>query len=203
MMNLIYLIVGFGVAMGLIVIGAVVLFQRIADRARMNHNGPFIPKVPMAGIGSFAGPGAALSRLGQNNTAHRTLNTIIMRPTLSGKIFNLFLIGLMMFLMFSPGGEAYRSEPLLVLIVASATLFVLLHVALYEVSYDADGITAPNWYYQRRTHRWEDFVSVHDDGHHFYKLRFETGTITVNKYLVGMPTFLTFVSELREMTRRL
>ncbi len=203
MMNLIYLVVGFGVAMGLIAICAVVLFQRLANRAGMNHKAPFIPKSPMAGVGSFAGPGAALSRLGQNGRAHRTLGTIVMRPTLVGKIFNVFLVGLMMFFMFGPGGETYRSEPFIVLIVVSATLFVGLHVSLYEVSYDAEGVTAPTWYYQRRTHKWEDFMSIHDDGHHLYKLRFETGTITVNKYLVGMPTFLTFVSELREMTKRL
>lgn len=80
--------------------------------------------------------------------------------------------------------------------------YAFLFISGYEARYDADGITAPNWLFQDRHFPWEEFISIKDDGHHLYYLRFESGRLAMQKHLVGMPTFLTFVSEVREMNKR-
>ena len=74
---------------------------------------------------------------------------------------------------------------------------MLLHAAWhtnsYEASYDDHILTAPNWFFQRRQYRWKDLISIRDNGHYYYVLRFADGQkLQVQKYLVGIRDFLTY-----------
>lgn len=203
-MNLIHLIVGFGVAAGSLAVLVVILFERFRKRIG-DKTGPIVPKTVVGGlgIGNIDGPMAVLARRGQDAPTRMSLNAVIMTPTKGLRFISLASSALILLAIWHPVMGIYSEGLSLSLLLTAALAYAALYTAGYEAKYDSEGITAPNWLFMDKTHKWEDFISIKDDGHYLYTMRFSTGKIAIQKYLVGMPTFTTFVSEIREMNKRL
>lgn len=193
--QVIYLIAAIGFGAGLIAVLIALAFQRAARNRRL-------PRVPAGFAGLTDGPAGLISQVGQRGRVHRSLDQVVMRPTVGARLWNLSVLAALWWVMLGENGAQFRSDPILVALALCVTVAVTLFLVSYEVRYDGEGVTAPKWLVHGQTHRWEDLISVSDAGHHIYKLRFETGTANINKYLVGMPTFITFISDIRDLIRR-
>lgn len=203
-MNILYLIVAIGVFSGLLSILVVVLIDMLRKRTGTDDAGPMIPKtlVGSIGIGNIYGPGEMLARAGQNEAPRMSLSTVIMTPTRGLRIVSLGGSALILVLLWLPGMESHPGGMTLNLLFTAMLAYAVIFIAGYEARYDDESISAPNWLFQEKTYRWSDFISVKDDGHYLYKLKFDCGgTLHLQKYLVGMPTFLTFLVAVRKINR--
>ncbi|MGB3246979.1 MAG: hypothetical protein WBB25_20795 [Sulfitobacter sp.] len=88
------------------------------------------------------------------------------------------------------------------ILAVGATAYVALFLSLYEGRYDDEGVTAPGWLFRQKSHRWSDLISIKQSDDITYSLKFDDGTLRIRKFLAGMPTFRTFVTEVREINRR-
>jgi len=205
-MSIFYLIVAFGVASGGLAILVVVAFDALRKRRGDRNAGAVIPKTILGGLGlgGLVGPGSLIARAGQDKPARMTLNTAVMTPTAGLRWISLGGAAIILIVMWNPLMLAhYGDELTLHLLVTGVLVYNVMFISGYEARYDAEGITAPNWLFQDRHYTWEEFISIKDDGHYLYRLRFESGRMAMQKHLVGMPTFITFVAEVREMNKRL
>jgi hypothetical protein len=203
-MNGIQLFVAVGVAVGLLVIFRVVGLERFRKRADVTQTGPAIPKTLMGGlgIGSLAGITALLARRGQDNPVQTSDNTVVMTPTPGLRLISLGGSAIALALTWSPLMQGMYDGISLHIAITALLVYAVLFVAGYEARYDENGITAPNWLFKNKHYAWEEFIFIKDDGRYIFHLRFECGRLALQKYLVGMPTFLTFVSEVKEMINR-
>ena len=200
-MSLIQLIVAVGVAAGSLAVLIVILFERfrkhIGDKTE-----PSVPKTVVGGlgIGNIDGPMAVLARRGQDAPARMSLNAVIMTPTKGLRFISLGSSALILLAIWHPVIGIYSEGLSLCLLLTAGVAYGALYTAGYEAKYDSEGLTVPNWLFMDKTHKWEDFISIKDDGHYLYQLRFVTGKVAMQKYLVGMPTFTTFVADVKKLS---
>ena len=147
-------------------------------------------------------PGLILSRLGAKEPARRSLDMMIMRPTWGVKLFSFVIAVLLITTMMGPAGAAFRADLIIWALVGGVLLYLVVFLSVYEVRYDWEGVTAPNTFFRPKFHPWSDFISIEQTDNVHYKLKFVGGTLKIKKFLVGMPTFLTFVTDIREMRKR-
>lgn len=201
-MSMITLIVAFGVALGLVAIAVVVLFDRFRRATGTEVPDTQTAETPAAalGIGNLPGPMDLIARTGQHDQPHMSLGTVVMRPTKGLRLISLGGSALVLFLLWGPFLGGAPGMAVMKILVTLALGYAALFVAGYEARYDGEGITAPDWAFRDRQHAWEHFVSIKDDGHYMYKLRFESGTLMLQKHLRGIPTFLAFVADVRKLS---
>lgn len=203
-MTLIQLIVAMGVGAGLLAVLVAILFDRLRKRTDGNQATPDVPKTLTGGlgIGGIPGPLDLLACQGQHENPRMSLSTTIMTPTNGLRVISLFGSALVLILLWSP----WIGMPVLGLsmnlLVTGLIAYAVLFIAGYEVRYDAEGMTLPNWLFVNKTHKWEDFINIRDNGHYLYRIQFATGRVQMQKYLVGMPAFLTFVSDVKELNQK-
>lgn len=199
MMNAIYVMLVFGCTVGLFAVAVAYIIDRIGRRRQSAAGDLHIPKAH--GIPAL-NPGALMARIGADAPAHQSLGTVTMRPTIGIKAFGIGIIGLMLYIMSGEHGATFRQDPLSLAIVGCTVFYVVVFLMRYEVIYDNEGVTIPGLLFGHKTHEWADLISIKQTDEVTYTLRFDTGTAKVRKFLVGMPTFLTFVAEVRELNKR-
>ena len=81
------------------------------------------------------------------------------------------------------------------LLLSALVFYAGIYIAAYEASYDAEGITAPDWFFRQRKYPWSSFEGVQTGKSFLVKMRFDGhGKLMLQKYLVGMPSLLAFLS---------
>ncbi|MGJ5617822.1 hypothetical protein [Sulfitobacter sp. MF3-043] len=88
------------------------------------------------------------------------------------------------------------------IMMTAMIFYTVMYISAYEARYHDRGITAPNWMFQQKHFSWEDFITIRDNGHYNDVLKFVDGKMSLQKHLVGIHTFLTFVSDLEDMNVR-
>ncbi|MEM7519800.1 MAG: hypothetical protein AAF307_02080 [Pseudomonadota bacterium] len=68
--------------------------------------------------------------------------------------------------------------------------------------YDSERLTAPTFLFVTRHYLWSEFEDIAEEDNLMFKLHFAGNKMTLQKYLVGMPVFLTFVSDLKALNRK-
>lgn len=199
-MTFLYLILGIGLTCSALAITIFVLAERHASRKRDGLPDGHIPRNYIAPL--QINPGLILSRLGAQKPAERSLDTMVLRPTWGIKLFALLILALVAVTMMGPTGEMYRQDLWIWLIVFFGLGYFLVLLMVYEVRYDSEGITAPNAFFRQVYHPWSKFITAEQSDAVHYTLLFEDGSLRIKKFLVGMPSFLVFVGQLREMNRR-
>ncbi len=198
-MSLIYLILVIGMTASVLTIAVFIVADRILERRR---RGSFDARIGKNYLSPPAvNPGLLLSKLGSKQSAQRSLDTMILRPTWGIKLFGLIISALLISVMMGPSGAVYRDDLITWGLVASVLGYFGVFLSFYEVRYDSEGITAPNMLFRPKFHPWSEFVSVHRADNIHYKLIFEGGTLEIKKFLVGIPTLLTFVTDIQEMQK--
>ena len=165
------------------------------------------PKIERTFFGSFGtlsgqGPQDVIAAIGSNQSARMSLGTVIMTPTVGMRLISVLSSALILFLLWGPARSSMSMGLWADLFVCGMFIYMTLYIAGYEAKYDAEGLTAPNWFFQNRHYTWENLISIKDAGGHIYQLRFEGGKVSLQKHLVGIATFLTFVSDIQEMRKR-
>jgi hypothetical protein len=138
----------------------------------------------------------------------------VLRPTLTLKLLTLAIAGLAMAYLFGAigpdmwgdGGElrGFRAAEWMKIAIAAMVAYALLNIFLYEARYDTHSIFAPDWFLRTREYLWKDLISIRDNGHYLYVLRFEDGrTLELQKYLVGIREFLSYATDRIEANCRL
>ena len=202
-MILFQMIVAFGVAVGLLAILAVAAFDKMRKRMgdRDIDGAPPGTLTAGLGIGSLVGLAALLARPGQNAQARMSLDAVVMVPTKGLRFISLGCSALILWFLCGPGMAEFTTGLTLNLMLSAGLIYAVLFIAGYEAKYNADGISAPNWLFQTKHYPWEEFISIKDNGQYNYVLSFESGRLILQKYLVGMATFLTFVSDVKKLTK--
>lgn len=154
------------------------------------------------GTGSIRGPQHAIAAIGGNKSARMSLGTVIMTPTIGMRLVSVLSSALILFVLCGPARSNMSMGLWADLFVCGIFIYMTLYIASYEAKYDAEGLTAPNWFFQNKHYTWENLISIKDAGGHIYQLKFEGGTVSLQKHLVGIVTFLTFVSDIQEMRKR-
>lgn len=199
-MNLMIIILMFGVAVGCLAIAAAMAHAHFAAKHEKSIGNDHIPK----SYGTFElNPGALMSRWGAHAPAHQSLDKVMMRPTWGIKAFGALICGLLIHVMTGENGEIFRTDTLSVLMTLGCIIYYVAFLMLYEVRYDAETLTSPGMFLIPKTHDWADFISIKQTDQVTYTLLFTSGKIKVRKFLVGMPTFLTFVTDVRALNKRL
>ncbi len=199
-MNIFYLILIAGLVMGVFAVIIAMIVERVATRRKNIQGTHNIPK--SQAIVPRLNPGALIARWGSNAPTHHSLDTVVMRPTIGVKAFVIGMVLLMLFIMSGEAGAVFRNDIITVTFVVATVVCVLLFLSLYEVRYDSESITVPDVFFQSKTYRWDSFIAINQSDDVTYTLFFEDGKVRVRKFLVGMPTFLTFVTEVRDMNSR-
>ncbi|MGJ8617949.1 MAG: hypothetical protein ACSHWS_14000 [Sulfitobacter sp.] len=198
-MNVLYLILGIGMTASALVIAAFIIVDKIVQRGRratdirIANDYISTPEI---------NPGLMMSKLGSKQSAQRSLDTMILRPTWGIKLFGWVMAVLVIMAMSGPSGAPFREDLLSWAVVGSILIYLGAFLSIYEVRYDSDGITAPGMFFRPKYHPWSEFISVEKADNVHYKLVFEGGTLKIKKFLVGMPTLLTFVADIRDMNQR-
>lgn len=129
-------------------------------------------------------------------------DAVVMRPT-AGLRF-LFL-GIGAFAMWFTWGPLVRSEAYsfaLAMTITVCVFYIVVFISNYEARYDSKGVTAPGWFFRDRHYEWAHLINTGEQGNLLYKIKFmDHGTLHLQKYLVGMPAFLTFLSDVEAMNR--
>lgn len=131
-------------------------------------------------------------------------NTVIMRPATGFRIASVLVGAVVMWFTWGP---MLRFDTYAFSLAMSLTVLVfyfIVFIANYEARYDREGVTAPNWFFRDRRYEWAHLIKFNEDGNLLYKLRFmDHGTLRLQKYLVGMPAYLTFLSDIEATNRKI
>lgn len=185
------------------------LYSAIAQRQRERAFRGKIAQAPGSTLqGRLPNNLQVLATLGEGAKLQDTLGTITLRTTLGLRLVVLLVsAGLVYYLVNPPSndlGLAMPGKPALMppyfeyLIYAAIALSVL-GVFSYEVQTDFDTLRTSKYLVLKNEYAWKDLQSVQDTGHYDYVLTFRGGKkAKLMKYLVGMPRFLTFISEVIE-----
>lgn len=188
-----------GAAFGCLAIAVFIAVNHFGERHQARMGSTAIPK---AYGGLQINPGALISRIGSGAPAHYSLDTVIMRPTIGIKAFGALMFVAIVSLFLGESGNVFRADLLSLLLAGGCVIYYVTFLLFYEVRYNAQNLTAPGWFFRPATHKWEDLISIKQTDMVTYVLLFETGKVRVRKFLVGMPTFLTFVTDVRALNKR-
>lgn len=189
-MSFLILIIVVGLGVALLVVAGMAIYER---RRRIVGDAG-MPKLP--GQHSIA-------QLGLNEPARMSLNTVIMRPTKGLRFLSLGFSAFSLWMIWGPIANSNSHDTLLAIGASTLISYVALFIANYEARYDDEGLTAPDWFFVERRFDWADFEGMGEDGNLLYKLYFDgKRKVHLQKYLVGMPTFLTFVEDVKALNRR-
>jgi hypothetical protein len=137
---------------------------------------------------------------GRGNDLHA--NTVIMRPATALRIAILALGAFGMWYVWGPYVQSSFFDLNIAMIVTTIIFYIIVFISNYEARYDSEGVTAPNWFFRDKRYEWPHLVNFNEDGNLLYKLPFmDHGSLRLQKYLVGMPAYLTFLSDI-EATKR-
>jgi len=200
-MSLIYLVLGIGLTASVLAIAGYIVVDKMLSSRRRNAPEAQIAKDYFAK--PEINPGLILSKLGAQEPAERSLDAMVLRPTWGIKLFGFATCGLLFYVILMPGGAVYRQDMFVWLLIGAIVIYFIAFLMAYEVRYDSEGIIAPGLFFRPQFHPWSKFISIRQSDNVHYKLVFKDGTLKIKKFLVGMPTFLTFVTDIREMNKRL
>lgn len=189
-MNLILLAVAIGLGFALLLVIGLFLFElrRRKKRSEPSANAP--GKLSLAAVGLNAEP-------------EMSLNTVVMRPTLGLRIFSLGFGAAVMLMTWGPFSGQGGLDPVSALMITVVVFYATVMIANYEARYDDEGLTAPDYFFRDRTYDWTDYQGISADGQFVYRMRFgNEKPVFMQKYLVGMPTFLRFLKDVEAMNQR-
>tara|TARA_R110000787_G_scaffold108590_5_gene216989 strand:- start:1755 stop:2372 length:618 start_codon:yes stop_codon:yes gene_type:complete len=204
-MGFLTLIVLFGMSIGVLAILGVTLVTHIRRRITRNST---LPDIKMTGVGwlGFGNLNSVSSRIaniGVDNPARMTCGTVVMRPTPGLRMISLGTGAFVLFLLWGPAVFQPMPGSLGAIAITAIIFYAVLHISAYEARYDDAGITAPNWLFQQKQYAWDDFITIRDNQQYLYIMKFEGGRkLSLQKHLVGIRTFLTFVSDLEAINVR-
>lgn len=157
---------------------------------------------PTGKLGALVGEGysprsESLFQIGLNKPAPTSLNTTILRPSILMRLFSVGMSVLVLGMMWTQYGEQFFQVSGLIKIGVSAlVLYAMLNMLTYEARYERQTLHIPNWAFQQREFNWKDLVSIKDNGHYLYVLRFSDGRkAELQKFLVGIPEFLSYAQD--------
>ncbi len=134
--------------------------------------------------------------VGKNAEPNMTLNETILRPTIGMRLISIVIGGAILWMTWLGGTEYIPDVPYLKEGLSAVVAYSLLYTNLYELRYDQHGIIHKDWFLREVDFRWQDIISIRDNGQYAYILRLESGRKTeVMKYLVGIRPFLTYAKE--------
>lgn len=154
-----------------------------------------VEKTVFARLGGPSLPFSAgvVARSGTGRAADRMIDEHVLRPTLGVRAVSLISAGAILFVIWGTPGALVPSDGPITWGLTALIAYSVVYLFSYELRYDRDRIIAQGWAFNRREHAWRDLVRIRDNGHYLYVLNFEDGSrLEVQKYLAGMPDFLTF-----------
>lgn len=129
-------------------------------------------------------------------------HTVIMRPTNGFRIATVVVGALAMWFTWGPYLRWDSFDVTIALIITVVVFYLIVFVSNYEARYDSEGVTVPNWFFRDKRYEWAHLINTKDNGNLRYKIRFlDHGTLRLQKYLVGMPAYLTFMSDMEATNR--
>lgn len=138
-----------------------------------------------------------------NKTNDLDAHTVIMRPATGFRIVSVLIGAIVMWFTWGPMLRFDSYDFSLAMFLTVLVFYVIVFVANYEARYDCEGVTAPNWFFRDKRYEWAHLIKIKEDGNLLYKLRFmDHGTLRLQKYLVGMPAYLTFLSDIEARNRK-
>ena len=197
-------IVLFGLSVGALAILTVIVVTHIRRRISCNRSYSDIKLTGTGrmGIVNLDPVTSRIANIGMDRPVHMTLGTVVMRPTQGLRIISLGSGGFILFCLWGSTIFQPMLSGLGAIIMTAIIFYTVMYISAYEARYDDQGITAPNWMFQQKQYAWEDFITIRDNGHYLYVLKFADGKMSLQKHLVGIHTFLTFVSDLEDMNVR-
>ncbi len=165
-------------------------------------------RMPDKTLGARLGGGLTVNagivaQIGAKAKARMSLNTTIMRPTIGVRGISLGVSAVIIYLIWARPGEVFAMGQGMMIATTLAVLFGVIRIMFYEVRYDDRTLSTTNWLFQHCEFDMTRLVDLRDNGHHTYKLRFENGkTIELQKYLVGMPDFLSYARFIMDMNAK-
>ncbi len=131
-------------------------------------------------------------------------NTVVMRPAVGFRILSLVMGAAVMWVTWGPYVRSEYFEFFVAMALTLSVFYFVVFVANYEARYDSEGVTAPNWLFRDKRYEWAHLMNTKDNGNLRYKLQFlDHGTLRLQKYLVGMPAYLTFLSDIEATTQEI
>lgn len=123
-----------------------------------------------------------VSLIGVDAPATETLGTRRLRATLGLKLLYWGVLAALIVTLSQMKAPLLGFETAILLLV----LYLALHTAFYEISYDRDTITLPRWWLGHTTHRWRDLEAVTERQGWFLAFHFRGGKVVqAHKYVVG------------------
>lgn len=157
------------------------------------------------GAGTLPTDTGLIAGLGTKGEARQSLNESILRPSIGLRLLSIGLSSVMLAYLWGlihlPGvpKDVMAGVPYAEWVKAGLSLIIVysvFYILFYEVRYDTFSLSAPNWFFVHREYTWKDLVSLKDNGHYLYILRFEDGRkAEVQKYLVGIREFLSYAND--------
>ncbi len=171
--------------------------------AQRDADGRMVDTTGLAGLGGGLPIDAGMvAQIGAGAKARMSLDTTVMRPTIGLRLLSLGVSGLILFMIWARPG-VYIPTGTMSAVMTAGILFAAIRIMSYEVRYNSQTLSAPNWMFQARDFDMHTLISVRDNGHHIYKLRFDDGqSVALQKYLVGMPDFLSYARFVTELNAR-
>lgn len=140
---------------------------------------------------------------GDSDAPERLLEKVVMRPARRLRILSVAPGAVLLLFLWGPYGPIDTYGLPATLLLTALVFYAGIYIAAYEASYDDEGITAPDFLFRQHMYPWANFESVKDRQNFLVRMRFDGhGKLSLQKYLVGMPTFLTFLSDVEDMNRR-
>ena len=119
----------------------------------------------------------------------------VMRPARRLRLISVVPGAVVMLFLWGPYGPLQSLGLTFTLLLSALVFYAGIYIAAYEASYDAEGITAPDWFFRQRIYPWSSFEGVQTGKSFLVKMRFDGhGKLMLQKYLVGMPSLLAFLS---------
>jgi hypothetical protein len=200
-MNVLTLIAIVGIGSTVLVLAGIIIFGRV--QKRYGRGGPTGISDALK-MRTFAPSILRVARAGTNAAPQMSLGTVIMRPALGLRFVSIAPGALILFILWGPNQHITEYGMLLGGGLTAAVFYAAIYIANYEVRYDDEGVTAPDGFFRERHYPWIDLASVKDNESYFLHMRFhEHGKLKMQKYLVGMPTFLTFLSDVETLNRKI
>ena len=153
--------------------------------------------VPLTGTARFgaANPGWIAS-LGSRAAPEHSLNEIIMRPTIGFRLVTVGVTGAAGFLMLTDAQDLFGGSAVLMAAMGALVGYYFICMNLYFLRYDRERIITQDWLFRRKEVAWRDVIDLRDNGQYQYVLALENGKkVEIQKYLVGMPDFLTYAKD--------
>lgn len=138
-----------------------------------------------------------LAQKGETAAPRKSLDSTIMRTTLGTKLIAVLAGGVLLVMLWGAFGITAAVEAHWIKYAMSvAGLYAIVNTLIYEVRYDDHAMYVPDFFFQKREYLWRDLVSIHDDGHYLYKLRFANGRkASVMKYMTGIREFVAIAQD--------